>query len=143
MKAITICQPFADLCLLPDEDPDHKRTENRTWYSSHRGPLLIHAGKSHKWLDYDDPSRYVFGAIVGRVEAVACFTSDLILDGELPTKFSWLKEHKHVEGPYCHVYLNPVRFPKPIPWRGALRFFDVPDDVVHCLSNQLKEKRDE
>src|SRR3546814_4442712 len=45
MKALTICQPYAELILL-----GLKRVENRSKPTRHRGPLLIHAGKSRDWL---------------------------------------------------------------------------------------------
>lgn len=51
MKALTICQPYAALICLPSTDWRHKRVENRKWFTSYRGPLLIHAGKSRDWLE--------------------------------------------------------------------------------------------
>lgn len=59
MKALTICQPYASLVMLPESDPRHKRVENRRWATKFRGRLAIHAGKSRNWLDLDtipDPS---------------------------------------------------------------------------------------
>jgi len=37
-------------------------------------------------------------------------------------------------GPYGHVYSNPIEFKKPIPFKGALKFFDVPvpDGKKNC-----------
>lgn len=51
LRALTVCQPFAHLIALPDSDDRMKRVENRTWHTPHRGELLIHAGRSRKWLD--------------------------------------------------------------------------------------------
>ena len=45
MKALTICQPYPHLIMLGE-----KPVENRTWATSYRGPLAIHAGKSRQWL---------------------------------------------------------------------------------------------
>ena len=45
MKALTICQPYAEM-IANHEKP----IENRTWPTSYRGPLAIHAGKSRAWL---------------------------------------------------------------------------------------------
>lgn len=39
MKAITVWQPHAEQIAS-----GAKMIENRSWYTSHRGPLLIHAG---------------------------------------------------------------------------------------------------
>lgn len=38
MKVLTLTQPWASLVAL-----DEKRIETRSWYSSYRGPLAIHA----------------------------------------------------------------------------------------------------
>lgn len=40
VKALTIHRPWAELIAA-----GHKRVENRTWYTHHRGPLVIHAGQ--------------------------------------------------------------------------------------------------
>lgn len=54
MKALTVCQPYASLIAR-----GKKRVENRTWSTSYRGHLYIHAGKSRKWLssEMDAPRR--------------------------------------------------------------------------------------
>ncbi len=44
MKALTICQPYAELIMR-----GVKRVENRTWATRYKGALLIHAGKSREW----------------------------------------------------------------------------------------------
>src|SRR5690242_16834836 len=41
MKAITLLQPWASLVVLGE-----KTLETRSWATRHRGPLLIHAGRS-------------------------------------------------------------------------------------------------
>jgi hypothetical protein len=45
MRALTILQPWAEMIAR-----GVKRIENRTWRTSHRGPLTTHAGKSRKSL---------------------------------------------------------------------------------------------
>lgn len=111
MKALTICQPYAELIMLPDDDDRAKRVENRKWPTNYRGPLLIHAGKSREWLDLDDAGevdvRYglplsgmEFGAIVGVCKLAACFAPG-VDPGEASARrrFTWLAIHQHVEGP--------------------------------------------
>ncbi len=123
MKALTICQPYAHLILTGE-----KPVENRTWTTRYRGPLLIHAGKSRAWMDEDDERRYpgmVFGAIVGRVIMRGCMRPDRYLV-EHPEH----ADNVHVNGPFCFVLLEPVRFANPIPYRGAQGFFNVPDELL-------------
>lgn len=138
MKALTICQPYAHLICLPDDDDRAKRVENRTWFTSHRGPLLIHAGKSRSWLasgDYGIPeSEMTFGAIVGVCHLAGCVDatergSVSYLNGL--KRWPWLAGHAHAEpGMFWWVMTECRAFKEPIPYRGAQGLFDVPRDVV-------------
>lgn len=86
MKVISLLQPFASLSVL-----GHKKIETRSWNTSYRGPLLIHASKgkyygkalnlvSCRELCYQEPfNKYIgggeydnlpFGSIIGKVELV-------------------------------------------------------------------------
>lgn len=58
MKAISIQQPWAWLIMRPDVENQAERdrlarldqlkmVENRTWFTSHRGPLAIHVSKAY------------------------------------------------------------------------------------------------
>jgi hypothetical protein len=109
MKALTVCQPYAELIARGD-----KPIENRTWPTAYRGQLLIHAGKSREWLDDGDLVEYpdmVFGALVARVELYDCVRLD-----NIPAD---LVGHEHANGPWCWLMRNPVRPAVPIPCRGA------------------------
>lgn len=147
MKALTICQPFAALICLPDDDHRAKRVENRKWGTQYRGPLLIHAGKSREWLELDDAGTcdelyelpladMVFGAIVGVANLADCVALDMYASGikRVPDssfrRWPWLSSHEHTEGPFCFVLTEVRRFETPIPYRGAQGFFDVPREVV-------------
>lgn len=134
MKALTICQPFADLILLPDDDDRAKRVENRTWPTSYRGPLLIHAGKSKQWMRFGmfglDESNLVFGAIVGIANLADCVPVAGAGWESAVRRRPWLAGHEHVSGPFCFVLTECRRFETPIPYRGAQGFFDVPKEVV-------------
>jgi hypothetical protein len=159
MKAITIQPPFADLFFLPENDPRLKRVENRDWEPSYRGPMLIHSGKSKKWLkQYGrqglDESQITFGALLGYcelAEVVRLSTGTLtiglmIVNGveiEKPgtrviksvpdiakRRWPWLESHKHAHGPLCWVFINCRKFLRPIPYAGKQGIFNVPDEVV-------------
>ena len=45
MKALTLWQPWASLVAI-----EAKKIETRSWYTSYRGPLAIHAAKTKKSL---------------------------------------------------------------------------------------------
>lgn len=146
MKALTICQPYASLIVISqDELPRgnvQKRVENRTWHTEYRGPLAIHAGKSRSWLE-PDPQRPAddicgltiadmpFGAIVGVCDIVACFSDNQAFhDMANDPKWGWLATHPHTYGPWCFVLDKIQRFKTPFQYIGRQGFFNIPDDVI-------------
>ena len=120
MKALTICQPYAELILRGD-----KPVENRKWCCRYRGPLLIHAGKSRAWLDtWREIPDLVFGAIVGIASVIDCGSPEYVR-----ATYLTIADNEHVEGPWCIVLDAPRRLIEPIPYRGQQGLFDVPDEV--------------
>jgi hypothetical protein len=132
VKALSIRQPWAWLILNAGKD-----IENRDWPTRVRGRVLIHASKGMTEDEYYDaaetaidararmaqrPSPCVLpplkqlerGGIVGSVEIVDCVSESLS-----PWFF----------GRYGFV----LRDPQPLtfrPFKGALGFFDVPNDAA-------------
>jgi len=127
MKALTICQPYASLILRGD-----KRVENRTWPTSYRGPMYIHAGKSREWFDEDADlidefgCMPPFGAVIGIADLIDCIREDEIAMGDFDQKYPWIRAHEHVSGPWCWVLDNVVPI-GPWPYRGAQRLFEIND----------------
>lgn len=150
MKALTICQPYAELIAR-----GIKRVENRTWSTPYRGPLLIHAGKNRNWLDldesetrdeqYDIPlSEMQFGFLVARCELVTCVPILAVRSLRYAASFPWLNDHDHTEGPFCWVLENIERLPQPIQCRGAQGIFEVPAEVEAVMSQPTqRETNDE
>jgi len=133
VKAITICQPYAELIACGE-----KRVENRTWQTSHRGPIYIHAGKSREWLDVvwegeyeiDRPTGFYlstldFGAVIATADVIDCLPAKEILSGACDEQYPWLRAHKHVNGPYCWVLDRVRRLEKPFTYRGAQGLFYI------------------
>lgn len=124
MKCLTVCQPFAHLIVSGD-----KAVENRTWPTSHRGPLLIHAGLSRSWwtqelerdlgIRRDDP-RVDYGFIVGRCRVVACVRVDEARRRGL----------KYAGGPWCWILEDRVSFAVRTPYRGAMGLFEVEEALL-------------
>lgn len=135
MKCLSIQQPWADLILY-----GLKTVENRTWSTVVRGTVLIHAGvkydraglafigtvlakhygcgriaEAREILERAETRR---GAVLGTVDLVACLTQ---------SPSPWFV------GPYGFNLRNPVPLRVPVPYRGALGFFEVPD---HLVANQ-------
>lgn len=132
MKALSIQQPWA-YCITNGT----KRVENRTWYTSYRGLVLIHAGKRYQngmehAIHSDSPEvdivgmlRAPRGALVGVAYLYDCVRPDQVdVDQQI-----W------AGGPWCFLLGSVYEFSQPVPYDGALRFFDVPDSVVaHAMS---------
>jgi hypothetical protein len=157
MKALTICQPFAELILLPATDPRHKRVENRTWATHYRGMFYVHAGKSREWLDEENDahpstinygipiSRMAFGAIVGTARLVDCVRIGSTGAGERlrlaegrRSQVSVAAHAPHAEGPYGWI-LDEVTAIGPWPWRGAQGLFDVDERELDRVANRTLE----
>jgi hypothetical protein len=132
MRCLTFCEPWAWLII---HGP--KRIENRSWYTNHRGPLLIHAGKSERYLTKDSLAHFErlgipvpnfhLGAILGVVEVTDCKRP-----GELPPD-------PFKDGPWCWLLANPKALKEPWPMSGAQRIFEasVPLELLLVAPNQL------
>jgi len=121
MKALTVCQPYAELLAR-----GVKPMENRTWSTAYRGSLVIHAGKSRDWLDEGDERRYpgmAFGAIVAVVTLYDCVRVE-----QLPND---LRVHEHAQGPWCWLVQNPIRV-APTPARGTQGLWHVDRGLVEA-----------
>lgn len=131
MKALSVRAPWWWAIL------HGKPVENRDWYTGQRGRVLLHASKwwnrSEVEDDYEEiqdmarsdglhwpePSFTMLhnagGCIVGSVEIIDCVTSH-------PSAF--------FVGKYGFVLHDPAIVHPPIPFKGALGFFDVPDQLI-------------
>lgn len=134
MKALSVRAPWWWFILHLN-----KPVENRDWYTSYRGPVLLHASR---WFqregilqDWDDglrmyemacqldgirrkpltgvpvqEMRELGGHIVGKVDIVDCVAA---------SSSPWFV------GRYGFVLQNPVVFDEPFPVKGSLGLFDV------------------
>lgn len=137
MKALTISQPFASLIASGE-----KWIENRTWYTSYRGPLAIHAGKGKQYLSKPELAEYPTGCVIAIAELANCvdwneiqrngdrkITNVVRLDGVHTWREAML--HKHCEGPWCWILSN-VRRIEPISVNGAQGLWTFDAKVVEA-----------
>ena len=129
MKAITIQQYWAWAIMA-----GHKGVENRTWGTSYRGPLAIHAGQSISLM-----SRQIIQRILGRDVPVDCPRGALlgVVDLVDVVRFNPhqpllldpydLAGDPFATGPVCWILRNPRALAEPIPMRGQLGLFEVAD----------------
>lgn len=123
IPCISILQPYAWLIVH-----GIKPVENRTWRTTYRGRILIHAGVRYSKGDHADhavlgqrhgiawPAREAMvGGIVGEAVLTDCVT-------EHPSE--WFN------GPFGFVMAQPRAYPRLIPYRGQLSIFGVPESVL-------------
>ena len=114
-----------------------KKIETRSWYTSYRGPLLIHAAKRKitrdSWeedlLPYiKDPLQPVpLGAIVGRVQLVDCVRTEKLV-GQISHTENQLGNF--ADGRFGWVTEKPEVFQTPIPYKGMQGLFEVFEDDI-------------
>jgi hypothetical protein len=152
MRVLTVCQPYAWALVSGP-----KRIENRTWPTSYRGPLVIHAGLSRDWMrdrmEDGTPvpvADLVFGAIVGVVDLVACVRpeeyrrTDFALPSEVYRRTDFAipftfdpRQLAFAEGPWCWVTANP-RAIAPMPHRGAQGLWYLPWGVANAVLEAIE-----
>lgn len=112
MKCLSIRQPWASLIIY-----DGKDIENRTWPTSYRGPVLVHAAmKPDDIIDHTMSQ----GGIIGIVDVVDCVTQ---------SSSRWW------HGPYGFVLKNARPLPF-MPCKGRLGFFAPPENVRKLLAQE-------
>lgn len=156
MKALSLIQPYATLIML-----GYKLNETRSWKTTHRGPLAIHAsvGKP-KWardvaendphvsaalakhgLTFDTLPR---GAVLGTCQLLE--VSRIVVDspqaGELhPAQLSEMEvaAGDYTAGRYAWHLADPEALVHPIACKGALSLWKLPAPVFNTLHISLGE----
>lgn len=126
MLALTIRQPWAHAILHLG-----KPIENRNWSTRVRGRVGLHAAKGMTLDEYEDAKAFIAdidpslslpdfdrldrAALIGSVDVADC-----VKDHSSP----WF------QGPYGFILRNPIALREPVPCKGALNFWDIPEDVM-------------
>lgn len=139
MKALTVSQPWANLIAS-----GLKFVENRTWPTSYRGPLAIHAGKGSQYLTPQQLTMYPTGCIVATCDLVHCVhireVAERIDKNEHikpigPNSNKTVQDvfwHDFTEGPYLWI-LDNIRPVVDHPIKGAQGLWNVSVDVQCSL----------
>ena len=149
MKALTLRQPWATLVALKA-----KRAETRSWYTSYRGPLAIHAAKgmtkaasSLCWEEpfrtaleaggyrpRDSPSTNPFGLPLGAVIAVTILIdiqSITLENRPMEPEYSF---GDYAPGRFAWILREVYRLPDPVPARGKLGLWEwIPPNLQALL----------
>lgn len=127
MRALTIRQPWAGAIAHQT-----KRVENRSWKlpAKHEGArILIHAGAQ---LDHDaqvyGPGLGVYGAVVAVATITDCHWAE---EGTCCGPWGFARA-------YHWTLADVVALAQPVPAKGALGFWTVPDDVLAAVQRQVE-----
>jgi activating signal cointegrator 1 len=160
MKALSLLQPWAQLCVI-----GAKQFETRSWKANYRGELLIHASQSkreltsmalnpdssisqhvHLWFAENnlrplETYEYSFGAIIGKVTLVNIYHTGEINTPNIFSAHRQLSEHElafgdYTPGRYAWELTNPVQFENPIPCGGALSIWEFDRDLSLKFTKQ-------
>ena len=128
MKALTLFQPWATLVVY-----GLKHIETRSWRTSFRGPLVIHASKNVTYMPHllvllsrgqvppevrDLP--YPTGALLGEVRLVHCAPTSWFIQGRGRQAISLMEEAlgDYREGRWGWAFQDPEPYARPAPWKG-------------------------
>ena len=129
MKAISLWEPWATAIAL-----GLKLIETRGWYTSYRGPIAIHAAKTHDHANFIfDPSVKAlferegimrvedlsFGCIVAVGKIVACTPTEQLCPGLIERAFG-----NYDNGRFGWALADVRRLEKPVPARGSQGFWE-------------------
>jgi hypothetical protein len=120
MKALTVCQPYAEKIRNGE-----KVIENRTWPTTVRGRIAIHAGKSRSWLEDGDEAEYpdmAFGAIVATAELYDCKKWEELTFEQ--------QQREDAGGPFCFMLRDVQPLATPIPINGAQGFWNFDESLL-------------
>lgn len=143
MIALTVRQPWATMIAL-----GLKNCENRTWETSYRGPLAIHAGKGMTKAEYEDALDFGCQAL-GNVQwldnpelksealprgAIIAVADLYAISDQMPSPWylGWSS------GQLGWFFRNVRRVAKPVACKGALGLWPVPCDVQRLIALQVK-----
>ncbi len=157
MKAISLTQPWATLLAL-----GLKKWETRSWQPHYRGWVAIHASKGFPgWakeiircpleypefhtalapLGYTDPSHLPVGQIVGVGKILRCVPT-VILNHDVEYTGT-ISKVERAFGDYTNGrwgwQIAGARTIKPVPCRGALSLWGVPEDIATLVREAVKE----
>lgn len=133
MKAITVRQPWAWAIMNAGKD-----IENRNWKTHFRGKVALHAALGMTRDEYENGCEYIKrispklripayedlarGAIIGTIEITDCVKDS---------------ESRWFEGDFGFVIARPKKLNKPIPCKGALSFWNLPQSIEYRIKKGI------
>ena len=124
MRGLTVYQPYAN--HIADGE---KQFETRSWFTSYRGLLAIHAGKSRSYSAIGP-----FGAVVAVGSLVACIHTE----GLRVSENEW-ELGNFTPGRYAWEIVDVVKLAQPVPLQGRQGLWHVPPLTATFLELEATE----
>lgn len=146
MRALTVRNPWAWAIVHGGKDVENRALNIAGLY---RGTVAIHAGQvydEHRGVGWgpmgaalrraterDGGYDFDYGCVIGLADLVDVHRSIQCVDVDSDAMCSeWaMPDHHHL------VLANPRPLARPIPWRGALGLWNVPDDLEAAIREQV------
>lgn len=152
IKCISLWQPWASLMFLSEEW--RKRIETRSWQTSYRGPLVIHAAKTLKGMELIEPAiaraltqaklcDYDFdayelrwhtlplGTLLGVVNLTGCQPTET-LENTITRRERAFGNYE--PGRFGWITEDARALPSPVPYRGTQRIFEIDAGLLGDLA---------
>ncbi len=139
MKALSLTQPWATLIAI-----GAKRVETRSWSTNFRGLIAIHASKGfpkwaheyitadHFWhrlyhAGYTKPKDFPLGAIIATAQLTTVGTTTAAVKAGLSPEQIAFGDFS--AGRFAWFFNSAKLLREPIPCKGALGLWEVPQDI--------------
>lgn len=133
MKAISLWQPYAALIAL-----GFKKIETRSWPTTYRGPLAIHAAQ--KTMPYIEPAlrsqmekqigMNIFDLPRGGIVATVNLIDGMKVTAKNRPCWPELYYGDYSHGRFMWLLADVLPLKKIIPFRGRQGLFDIPDEAL-------------
>ncbi|OUN01378.1 MAG: hypothetical protein BAA04_07105 [Firmicutes bacterium ZCTH02-B6] len=145
MRGLTVLQPWATLIAI-----GAKRIETRSWPTSYRGPVLIHAGKSREYLHvavfagwagplwgrFPKPEQLPLGAVVAVADLVDCVQMTEAYIAKVPMderRFGY-----YLPGRYAWHLANVRALDKPVPAQGQRGLWRPSQELLKAVESRVQ-----
>lgn len=140
MKALSLTQPWATAIAL-----GIKQWETRSWPTSYRGEICIHAAKGFpQWAkefaaDLEDERKVKFFDLPRQSIVAICELTECRQTETLVAEISTLEQQfgDYTRGRFAFRLINVRVLSDPVKVRGALGIWTVPDDVEALVRSRI------
>lgn len=137
MRGLSVRQPWVYAIL------NGKMVENRDWGPDNpnrlfRGRVLLHASSGCGKREYQEAAEFILEVAGLKVPPLSELPRGAVVGAMTIT--GWVEQHAspYFVGPGALTLEEVVALPDPIPCKGSLGFFRIPDEVAEAVRKQVR-----